>query len=402
MRIGFVVEHLGPRGGTEEYIRSVSEGLITRGHLIDVLYEHKTQMHGLDWRNFVNQVRTMLAPDGSAARRVWLEDYLETETPDLLYLHNVSFAADVMAVASGRLPVTRYIHDFRPVCLRTSKVFPISRQNCNRALGIGCLLHACSIGPGRGGRLPVSWNHLRSKLADRDASLRMDRVIVASAFMRDLLVRNGFSEEQVSILPYFCPMPVPARPPDFAAGSRLLFVGQIQKFKGLAVLLAALRLLSPEVTLDVAGDGPWRGPYEAQAKAWGLSDRVTFHGWTDREQLSRLLSQIQIVVVPSIWNEPFGIVGLEAMLYARPVVAFDVGGIREWLVDGRTGVLVKETAAEPLAKAIADLCHKPELARQMGLEGYSRVREHFTAERHVESLLSEFEALIGERAGAIT
>jgi glycosyltransferase involved in cell wall biosynthesis len=402
MRIGFVVEHLGPRGGTEEYIRSVGEGLISRGHRVDLLYEHQTQIHGADWHHFVNQVRAIPAPAESAARRAWLEDYVATEMPDLLYVHNVSFAEDVMAVASERVPVVRYVHDFRPVCLRTSKVFPISRHNCNRALGVGCLLHACSIGPRRGGRLPVSWNHFRSKIADRKASLQMDRILVASRFMRDLLMMNGFSERQITVLPYFCPMVPPSGPPDFVPASRLLFVGQIQRFKGLAVLLEALRFLPAEFSLEVAGDGPWRASCEAQVANWGLGDRVTFHGWADREQLTALMNQIQVVVVPSIWNEPFGIVGLEAMLHAKPVVAFDVGGIREWLLDGWTGVLVKETAAEPLARAIADLCHKPESAKQMGLEGYSRVREHFTAERHIESLLLEFEALTGERAGAVT
>jgi glycosyltransferase involved in cell wall biosynthesis len=402
MRIGFVVEYLGPRGGTEEYIRSVSEGLIDHGHVIDVLYERLTEPQGDDWRRFVNQVRAVPAPGGSTARSIWLRNYLDAARPDLLYVHNVSFARELMQVASARLPVARYVHDFRPVCLRTSKVFPISRQNCSRALGVGCLLHACSIGPNRGGRLPVTWNHFRSKLADRKATLQMDRIIVASGFMRDLLLRNGFSTDQVSVLPYFCPMPPPPTPPDFVAGTRLLFIGQIQKFKGLAVLLAALRLLPSNFTLDVAGDGPWRRSYEAQAGSGVLRGRVTFHGWTNRQQLTALIHKVQIVVVPSIWNEPFGIVGLEAMLHARPVVAFDVGGVREWLVDGRSGVLVKDITVGPLAKAIRDLGENPESCRQMGLEGYHRVQEHFTAERHIESLLSEFQALVHQRAEALT
>jgi glycosyltransferase involved in cell wall biosynthesis len=401
MHIGFIAEYLGSRGGTEEYIRSVGEGLVDRGHRIDVLYQHKTEVQGTDWQRFVNLVGAIPAPAGSINRRPWLRSYLESFKPDLLYVHNVPFTEDIMAVASERVPVARYVHDFRPVCLRTSKVFPISRQNCTRALGVGCLLHACSIGPGRGGRMPVSWNHFRSKLADRQASLQMDRIMVASGFMRDLLVRNGFSPEQISVLPYFCPMPPGSKPPEFVAASRLLYVGQIQRFKGLAVLLEALRWLPAEVTLDVAGDGPWRPFCEAKVTSWGLRERVRFHGWTDREQLAALMRQVQMVVVPSIWNEPFGIVGLEAMLHAKPVVAFDVGGIREWLVDNQTGILVKETSAESLARAISELCKSPEVSRAMGIQGYVRVRERFTAEQHIESLLGEFDSLVGERAGVV-
>jgi glycosyltransferase involved in cell wall biosynthesis len=402
MRIGFLVEYLGPRGGTEEYIRSLGEGLITRGHDVEVLYEHQTQTSGADWERFLDKVEGTAVPSESANRRRCLAKYVQSARPDVLYVHNISFAEDVVTVAEGKVPVARYVHDFRPVCLRTSKVFPISRQNCGRALGVGCLLHACSLGPRRTGRLPVSWNRFRSKLAERRACLHMDRIIVASTFMRDLLVKNGFSGDRVTVLPYFCPMAPPGVPPDFAPGSRLLFVGQIQKFKGLAVLLSALCSLPASVTLDIAGDGPWRRRYETQAERWGLRSRVTFHGWTDREQLTALMSQSQIVIVPSIWNEPFGIVGLEAMLHARPVVAFDVGGIRDWLLDGTTGVLVKDTSAESLATAISSLCDNPEMSRKMGLNGYDRVRDRFTPERHIDALLAEFESLITKRAGAVT
>lgn len=402
MQIGLLVEYLGPRGGTEEYIRAVSEGLLAGDQGLDLLYEQRTAIHGADWERFVDRVRSSAAPARARDRREWLAEYLSSARPDLLYVHNISFVEDVMAVAAGKVPIVRYIHDFRPVCLRTSKVFPVSRQNCDRALGVGCLLHGCSIGPGRGGALPVSWNHIPAKLAERNACRRMDRVIVASGFMRDLLLRNGFSNDRIIVLPYFCPLPQPVAPLEFSAGSRLLFVGQIEKFKGLSVLLSALRLLPPSVTLDVAGDGPWRGPCEAQVEEGGLRGRVTFHGWTDRDRLSHLMGQIQILVVPSIWNEPFGIVGLEAMLHARPVVAFDVGGIRDWLVDGATGVLVKDIGAEPLARAIGALCDDPATSRTMGMRGYHRVREKFTADRHIEVLLSEFQAIVERRAGVLS
>ncbi len=402
MHIAFLVEYLGPRGGTEEYIRALGDRLMSRGHKVDLLYENRTDAAGADWRKFINRVTSIQIPAQSTSRdrQDWLKRYLDSEGPDLLYVHNISFASDVVAAAFQRVPVARYIHDFRPVCLRTSKVFPISRQNCTRTLGATCLLHGCSIGPAKGGPLPVSWNNFTSKRAERRACLSMDRVMVASAFMRDLLVQNGFSSERVTVLPYFCPTEPPRTPPPFISGTRLLFVGQVQKFKGLSVLLAALRMLPEPVTLDVAGDGPWSKRCQALVKRWGLGNRVTFHGWTDRQQLAALMSQIQVVVVPSIWNEPFGIVGLEAMAHARPVVAFDVGGIAQWLDDGETGLLVKEKDPHHLARNINALCRNPKLAESMGVRGYQRIREHFSADGHLDSLLAAFGALVDERSGA--
>jgi glycosyltransferase involved in cell wall biosynthesis len=394
MHIGMHVKHLGARGGTEEYVRTVATALLERGHGVSVLYEELADLSGEDWSRFARAVNALpVTPEGRDDPADSLRRYLRSERPDVLYLHNATFTREMLSVTAGTVPVVPFVHDFRPVCMRVSKVFPLSRGNCGRALGPGCLLHMCSLGPPRGGSGPVSWNSLRTKLADRAVHQRTDAALVASRFMRDLLLRNGFAAERVVVNPLFSPSPPPDVPPPLPTPGRLLYLGQIQQFKGLPVLLDALRHLPPDVQLDVAGEGPWRSRCEARAGEPGLAGRVRFHGWVARDRLPALMASASAVVMPSVWNEPFGLAGVEAMAYARPVIAFDVGGVREWLRPGETGICVESLGAAALARAIEALWRDPEQGRRMGARGREVVLERLTLDRHVDQLLGDFARL---------
>jgi glycosyltransferase involved in cell wall biosynthesis len=98
-----------------------------------------------------------------------------------------------------------------------------------------------------------------------------------------------------------------------------------------------------------------------------------------------------MLVVPSIWPEPFGIVGLEAMTCSKPVVAFDTGGISDWLKDDTNGYLVPVKRADLLAQRIDALLQDRPRAAKMGAEGLRIVRACFSKEQHFDRLLSAFE-----------
>ena len=98
-----------------------------------------------------------------------------------------------------------------------------------------------------------------------------------------------------------------------------------------------------------------------------------------------------MVVVPSTWPEPFGMVGIEAMAYGKPVIAFDVGGISEWLKDGETGFLVKLRDEVALAETLNLLLGDHSLAIRMGSKGREAVEKRFTPETHVDELLGRFQ-----------
>jgi glycosyltransferase involved in cell wall biosynthesis len=169
----------------------------------------------------------------------------------------------------------------------------------------------------------------------------------------------------------------------------VLFLGRLTDLKGGRFLVEAVRLaterLGRALTLAVAGDGPERPAVEAQARRLGVGTEI--HGWVDAARRNDLLRGADVLAVPSVWPEPFGLVGLEAGCVGLPAVAFAVGGIPDWLTAGVSGELAPgdpPTAAglaDALTRALADPHHLARLRR-----GAWETAGRFTWERHVTQL----------------
>ena len=126
-------------------------------------------------------------------------------------------------------------------------------------------------------------------------------------------------------------MPRPSPPP---AGGPIVFSGRVTPGKGIATFLrAAVEVAAPA---EVIGDGWWMPKARRLVSRLGAANRVTFRGWLSTSELERAYRSARIVVVPSHWPEPFGLVGIEAMAHARPVVGAATGAIPEWLRHGET------------------------------------------------------------------
>jgi glycogen synthase len=151
------------------------------------------------------------------------------------------------------------------------------------------------------------------------------------------------------------------------------------------VLLEALARLSG-VSAAVAGDGPARAELEELSRDLGLTDRVRFLGWIGQEQRAALLRGSRVFVLPSLWDEPFGIVGVEALGAGLPVVATAAGGIPDWLDDGVTGILVPRGDRDTLARALDRLLQDEPLRRRYASAG-PIASERFSLARHLDVLL---------------
>ena len=123
----------------------------------------------------------------------------------------------------------------------------------------------------------------------------------------------------------------------------------------------------------------------------GVADRTTFKGWLTAEALAAELAQASVVAIPSLWPEPFGLVGIETFALGRPVVASTTGGVGDWLEHGVSGLGVARGRRAGAAAALNELLADPERQRTMGAAGRERVAADFTAERHVAALLAAFD-----------
>jgi glycosyltransferase involved in cell wall biosynthesis len=173
-----------------------------------------------------------------------------------------------------------------------------------------------------------------------------------------------------------------------ATRRRVVFAGRVVLPKGVAVLIRAARSVDAEFV--ICGDG-WRlEEMRELAGRSGVRDRIDFKGWLGGAELAGELADASIVVVPSIWPEPFGLVGIEAFAAGRPVVASATGGITDWLEDGVNGLSVRPGDSAALADALNGLLADPARQQAMGAAGSTTARERFSAERHVAALLDAY------------
>jgi glycosyltransferase involved in cell wall biosynthesis len=189
----------------------------------------------------------------------------------------------------------------------------------------------------------------------RDARL----VIAASTALAESARALGAGE--VRVIPSGIELPPgvgeEARPPE------VLYAGRLSAEKGIGELVEA----TAGMRLVVAGDGPLRPRVPGAL------------GFVPNDELQRLYARAAVVACPSR-REGFGVACLEAMAHARPVVATAVGGLRDLVVDGETGLVVEPRDPGALRAALERLLHDPDLRRRLGAAGRERAGEHFSWE----------------------
>lgn len=192
-----------------------------------------------------------------------------------------------------------------------------------------------------------------------------------------------------AIIPFGAAVDAPAEAPPYTYdGTRpfeLLFTGRLVERKGVHLLLDALAAIPADrsIVLNVLGDGPDRAKLEAQANRLGLGGRAVFHGFVTKEELQRRLAACDAFVLPAVIDakgdtEGLGVVLIEAMSYARPVIASAAGGIVDIVRDGRNGILVPPGDAAALSAAIGRMMDDPQAAREMGIHGRQDVERDFS------------------------
>ncbi len=166
---------------------------------------------------------------------------------------------------------------------------------------------------------------------------------------------------------------------------QLIFVGRLVSDKGAGLLLDALKLLDFKPTVTIVGDGPERAALEKQAAASRL--QVEFAGSRQGEELADLLRQHEVLVVPSLWQEPFGIVALEGIACGCVVIGSAGGGLPEAI--GPCGVTFPNGDAPALADAIKQLLDNPverDRLRQNAAAHLARFTPHRVATVYLETM----------------
>lgn len=363
MRILIVNEKISPEGGAEQYIFDAASGLEKRGHQVLL----KTDQEDVTL-------------------------FVKKEKPAVVYLQNV-FRNDLYKELPKLVPTIHYVHDHRTYSPGPARVHFQKNEICVAPLSLfHSLIYAYS-------QKCMSRNPFKifNLVFSRKELLRLHnnlkKVLANSQFVKKLLVLNGVKESLIEVLPPAVLMQKTAEKME-TEKPVILFAGRLFIEKGAEYLIRAMKSIEGAQAW-ILGNGWDEERLKNLTKELNLEDRIRFFGWVKPEEIGRYYQASSIGVVPSIWPEPFGLSGISFMSHSKPVVAFDVGGIRDWLEDGKTGFLVKRADINGLAQKINLLLNDSKLTSEMGEKARHLFEQKFTIQKHLDRLEKIFqEALV--------
>ncbi len=321
-----------------------------------------------------------------------------------MVFHSACRNVDAAEVLVDSSPVLRFVHDHTLFCPGLNK-YCEDGETCREPMGLVCFERyflrggcVCFKRAGHANPLLDPWREMRTRWRELELAQRCAHLLTNSHYMRGELLKVGFHPERTSVLYIFTRSNTHDQPAGelaaeterFLAASSAPLVFTAARLtlpdKGVDYLLTALGRVGSRFRAVIAGAGPAADWLHRKADEEGVADRVHFTGWIPSAGVEALYARCDLVVCPSVWDEPFGLVGIEAMSHNKPVVAFRVGGIPEWLDDGETGFLVARKDTDAMAATIERLLADALLRQRLGSRAREVVAERFGRKAHLDGL----------------
>lgn len=370
-------------GGAEQLTQFLRSGLKARGHQVRTL--SATRDPAVDYRcwssdAWYNPLVRLANPSAFLTLRRALAEFQPDVVHVCMFMHQLSPL--ILALLKG-YPTLYYAVLYELDCPKGTRWLP-QEQPCHKPAGLACARHCLS---------PQAWLALMAQRSlVRHWVQSIDQIVSVSHHLSHALKRDGWPLDGV-IQPGVPLSDIPRRPhpePVLACVSRLA------PGKGVDTLLRAfVQVLKqlPEARLWIVGDGVERTRLQQLSQQLGLGDQVLWLGSLPRRQVDERLAAAWVQVVPSRWEETFGLVACEAGALSLPVVVSRVGGLPEIVIEGQTGLCVEAGHPQPLTEALLYLLQNPEQARQMGLRARARVAQEFSLERYVDQFEARYQGL---------
>ena len=335
-----------------------------------------------------------------------MKQLIRDTKPDLVYImqmHNKISPSIVDAAREMHVPVVHRISDFQYMC--PNALFYNDRigvcEDCLNGKRLSCVKYRCVLNSPvySGIKMMAKWLHDVMKVYKR-----IDAFVVPSEFTLGKLNEYGIPKEKLNHIPTF--FNLKERDPEVEYRPYVLFVGRIEKQKGLMTLVKAFETLPYELKIiGFSNDG-----YEDELKAYlgkpsdaesqdstdemyGKNGNIQFLGRKTFEEIVPYLKTCLCTTVPSEWYDNFPNVVLESYAYKKAVIATDFGSLQYMVEEGKTGLKFKYADLEEFRTKITYMFEHPDEAKQMGENGYKLVETKYSPETHYKTLIDLFKRI---------
>jgi glycosyltransferase involved in cell wall biosynthesis len=390
------------KGGAEKYMLNLSSWLEAQGnevvpfamsHPDSIQTPHKlffpsfvyTEKTSLGWQG----IRTMnrMLYSGEAKRK--MRKLIKSTKPDICHVHNIytQLSPSILSALQARkVPVVMTVHDHHLI----SPQYNIWASGCGEDYRKVGLFGAMRSRFHKGSAIASLAQTAAYKFHRMFGMYRnnVDVFICPSQYMKRQLVHGGFPQEKLRVIPYG--IESHHVEPRYDHDGYFLFVGRLSEEKGVDTIIRAAKILE-DVPLKIVGTGPQSAWLHKLAHG---HENIEFLGYRSGKELEDLYRGATALLLPSRVHENAPLVALEAMTHGTPVIASDVGGVSEIVMDRQTGILVDPVDLDAWTESILRIYHDSELHGELAHASRWRVERHFSEADHYKAILGTYNQLV--------
>lgn len=388
MKILLVNKFLYPRGGAETYTLKVGKQLEEMGHevqyfgMYDIkntvgnqygLYTSNMELH--NWSLAAATYPIHIIYSFEAKKKI--KELIHKFQPDIVHLNNINFHLTPSIIEGAKecsVKIVQTVHDLQMLC-PNHLMLSQDLKLCSKCLDgkyTHCIKESCI----HGSRIKSICGAIEAGLYEkRNTYSLIDKFICPSHFMEDMLAKKEIYHLKTITIHNFIDINIPTSTPD--KEDYILYFGRLSEEKGIGMILELAKHLNRHIY--IAGTGPMQ---EACAK----SPYVTYLGFKTGDELIDLICKAKLTLYPSIWYENCPMSILESQSLGTPVIASDLGGIKELIQDGVTGYTIPDITSEKMYEKIKELMEdkrkldymsqKCKDSNAIDLEVYAHMLEH--------------------------
>ena len=389
MKILIIHNHYLERGGEDEVVNAEARLLEEHGHKV-ILYEKSNEY--LERLPFFKKFMFILL-ELNFSRDVYREikEIVKSEKPDIAHIHNIFFCITpsvCLALNEEKIPVVQSLHNYRFFCLKGTffrKGKPCER--CKEGKFFNSVKGKCWKGS-----FVLSFLLARLTLRGSDIFKNINSYIVTSEFSKNKFIEFGLEEKKIFLKTNFLGIKGQEGRED---NNYALYLGRFVDYKGVGTLMEAFKIF-PSFNLKIIGDGPLKKKLNRFAS---LHSNVELLGRVSKDSVFEAIRKSSFIIFPSECYENMPMVLIESFAFSKPVIASNLGAIREFVIDGVNGLLFEPGNAKDLANKVAYLFSHANERIEMGKNANRFFRERFDKEKNYNELISIYNKTINSGRG---
>ena len=405
MKILMVNKFLYPNGGAETYMIELGNCLKAFGNEVQYFgmdcaercvsnsideYVNEIDFHTSSLRKKLSSTfKTIYSVEAAKKIGRVLDDF----KPDIVHLNNINFQLTpsiIYEIKKRSIPIVQTVHDVQIACPNHRMYIESRECVCKDCLAKGykaCIKNKC-----------IQNSTLKSALAAAESCIYhrkntynlISKYVCPSSFIAQQIIKGGVDADKTFVIHNFSPLA--------SNGSKsekkeeyIIYFGRLSAEKGLKPLFDVMEEL-PDIRLIVAGTGPLE-----EELALRSLENVEFVGYKNGEELDELIAKAKCSVCPSIWYENCPMSVIESIKLGTPVITCDIGGTKELIEDGKSGLIYEADNKDALKEAIEKICRNQNLAEEMSRYCFENGCTNVLEEKeYTKKIIELYEELLNE------